>query len=224
MKAFIIGVAGGSGSGKSTVTEQIISTFNTNDVCVFLQDNYYLDRSHLSVEERDRINFDHPEALDWALMKQQLNDLYEGVPINMPIYDYATHTRKAETRQIIPAKIIIVEGIFAIYDSQMCTQMELRIFVDTASDIRLMRRLKRDIVERARTLDSVLRQYSKFVRPMYKKFVEPTKRNAHIIIPHGSNKAALEMIIARINNVLTNQRIAVNEQMFYEEDGDEINS
>ncbi|MEN9946036.1 MAG: hypothetical protein RLZZ293_422 [Pseudomonadota bacterium] len=218
MRPFIIGVAGGSGSGKSTVTEQIVHAVGEENVTVFIQDNFYLDRSHLSPEERERINFDHPAALDWELMIKLLNDLANGLPVAMPQYDFATHTRKAETKLVIPAKIIVVEGIFGLYDENLCKQMELRIFVDTAGDIRLMRRLKRDISERGRNLDSVIEQYSKFVRPMYKKFVEPTKRSAHIIIPHGSNKAALEMIVSRIHSVISGHQISLSQDLFFEEE------
>ncbi len=221
MKTFIIGVAGGSGSGKSTVTEQIIKSLGKNDVSVMLQDNYYLDRSHLTMEERNSINFDHPDALDWKLMKQQLDDLYNGLPIQIPEYDFTTHTRKQATNLILPAKVIIVEGIFALYDAVMCNQMSLCIFVDTAADIRLMRRLKRDITERARTIDSILKQYSQFVRPMYRNFVEPTKRRANIIIPHGSNKAAIEMILSRIQSVLNGQQIIVGGEIPFADDNDE---
>lgn len=218
MKPFIIGVAGGSGSGKSTVTEQIVRAVGADNVTVFIQDNFYLDRSHLTMEERERINFDHPEALDWDLMTKLLNDLKDGLPVEMPQYDFATHTRKTETQTVVPAKIIVLEGIFGLFSEDMCKQMALRIFVDTAGDIRLMRRLKRDISERKRTLDSVIEQYSKFVRPMYKKFVEPTKQSAHIIIPHGSNKAALEMIVSRIQNVLSEQKINLDDDLFFEEE------
>jgi uridine kinase len=218
MKPFIIGVAGGSGSGKSTVTDQIIHAVGNENVTIFIQDNFYLDRSNLSMEERERVNFDHPAALDWDLMTKLLDDLANGVPVEMPQYDFTTHTRKAETKTVVPAKIIVVEGIFALYDESMCEQMALRIFVDTAGDIRLMRRLRRDIVERARTLDSVLEQYAKFVRPMYKKFVEPTKQSAHIIIPHGSNKAALEMIVSRIQSVINGDTIRLSDDMFFEEE------
>lgn len=218
MKPFIIGVAGGSGSGKSTVTEQIVRAVGADNVTVFIQDNFYLDRSHLTMEERERINFDHPEALDWDLMTKLLNDLKDGLPVEMPQYDFATHTRKAETQTVVPARIIVLEGIFGLFSEDMCKQMALRIFVDTAGDIRLMRRLKRDISERRRTLDSVIEQYSKFVRPMYKKFVEPTKQSAHIIIPHGSNKAALEMIVSRIQNVLSEQKINLDDDLFFEEE------
>ena len=143
MKTFIIGVAGGSGSGKSTVTEQIINVVGSKNVAVLLQDNYYLDRSHLSTEERNQLNFDHPDAFDWSLMKQQLNDLYNGLNINVPAYDFTTHTRKKDIEVLLPAKVIIIEGIFALFDEDMCSKMSLRIFVDTASDIRLMRRIRR---------------------------------------------------------------------------------
>ncbi len=217
MHPFIIGVGGGSGSGKSTVTDQIVRAVGKDKVSVFYQDNYYLDRSHLSMEERNKINFDHPNAIDWTLMKNHLNDLYHGLPIEMPVYDFTTHTRKGETVLVVPAQIVIVEGIFALFDDEMCKKMALRIFVDTAADIRLMRRLKRDIFERNRSMDSVLEQYSHFVRPMYKKFVEPTKRRAHIIIPHGSNKAALEMIISRVFSVLNGQRVIVENELIFDE-------
>lgn len=218
MKPFIIGVAGGSGSGKSTVTEQIVRSVGVDNVTVFIQDNFYLDRSYLSVAERERVNFDHPDALDWALMTKLLNDLKNGLPVEMPQYDFTTHTRRAETKTVVPAKIIVVEGIFGLFSEEMCRQMALRIFVDTAGDIRLMRRLKRDISERGRTLESVIEQYSKFVRPMYKKFVEPTKQDAHIIIPHGSNQAALEMIVSRIHCVINQHDINVNDDLFFEEE------
>ncbi|MDQ5921791.1 MAG: uridine kinase [Pseudomonadota bacterium] len=217
MQPFIIGVAGGSGSGKSTVTEQIVEAVGREDVCVFRTDNYYTDRSYLTMEERNRLNFDHPNAFDWELMKDQLNSLYNGLPIEMPEYDFTTHTRRETTILMVPAKIIIVEGIFALYDDSMCKQMALRIFVDTEADVRLIRRLRRDIVTRARTVESVLEQYSHFVRPMYNKFVEPTKRRAHMIIPHGSNKAALEMIISRIHSVINNQLIIVNEDLIFDD-------
>ena len=218
MKPFVIGIAGGSGSGKSTVTEQIINAIGVDNVAVFLQDSYYLDRSHLTPDQREKINFDHPDAFDWALLKKHINDLCHELPIDMPEYDFTTHTRVVDTRLIFPEKVIIVEGILAFYDEEIYNQIALRIFVDTSADIRLIRRLKRDIIERCRTVESVLLQYIHFVRPMYKKFVEPTKRRAHIIIPHGSNKAALEMIISRIRSVLDGQQIVINDNMFFEDD------
>lgn len=219
MKPFIIGVAGGSGSGKSTVTEQIVKAVGTENVTVFIQDNFYNDLSHLTPDERNRVNFDHPDALDWGLMVKLFNNLTDGLPVDMPQYDFTTHTRRSETKTVVPAKVIVVEGIFGLFSEEMCRHMALRIFVDTAGDIRLMRRLRRDIAEgRWPTVDSVLEQYSKFVRPMYKKFVEPTKQAAHIIIPHGSNKAALEMIVARIHNVLSESKIDLANDLFFEEE------
>ena len=218
MSPFIIGVAGGSGSGKSTVTEQIVRAVGSQNVAVFYQDNYYLDRSGLSMQEREKINFDHPNAFDWVLMKQHLDNLTHCLPVEVPEYDFTTHTRKLQPIALLPSRILIVEGIFALYDEDMCSHMALKIFVDTSSDVRLMRRLKRDINERGRTVDSVLKQYGQSVRPMYNKFVEPTKRRAHIIIPHGSNKAALEMIISRINSVLNNDTIIVDEEFICDDE------
>ncbi len=218
MKSFIIGVAGGSGSGKSTVVEHIIKAIGLDKVAVLMQDYYYKDLVNINREHRQMVNFDHPDAFDWDLLKIQLNDLYHGVPIQIPEYDFKEHVRKIETKTVLPAKVIIVEGIFALWDNDICNQMSLRIFVDTAADIRLMRRLRRDIAERGRTLESVLQQYTQFVRPMYRKFVEPTKRKAHIIIPHGSNRAALEMIISRIQSVISGNAINVVETMEYDSD------
>lgn len=210
MKPFIIGVAGGSGSGKSTVTDQIINSIGRENVSVFQQDHYYLDRAELTPAEREKINFDHPDAFDWPLLTRHVDDLCNGLPIEMPIYDFTTHTRKVQTHLVIPAKVIIIEGIFAFYDEAVVRQIALRVFVDTSADVRLMRRLKRDIQDRGRSLDSVIKQYTQFVRPMHLKFVEPTKRRAHIIIPHGSNKAALEMIISRISSVINGDQIKLD--------------
>lgn len=219
MKPFIIGVAGGSGSGKSTVTEQIVRAVGADNVTVFLQDNFYLDRSNLTMEERDGLNYDHPDALDWALMSKLFSDLSNGLPIEMPLYDFATHTRRLESKTIVPAKVIVLEGIFGLYDEEMVKRMSLRIFVDTAADIRLMRRLKRDLNEgRWPDVDSVLLQYTKFVRPMYKKFVESTKEYAHVILPNGSNKAALEMIVSRVLSAINNHNIAIDNDLFFEEE------
>ena len=218
MKPFIIGVAGGSGSGKSTVTEQIVRAVGQENVTVFIQDNFYLDRSNLTMAERDKINFDHPDALDWELMCKLFSDLTSGLPIEMPIYDFTTHTRLSGRKTIITEKIIVLEGIFGLYNEEMTKLMALRIFVDTAGDIRLMRRLRRDISERGRTLDSVIEQYTKYVRPMYKKFVESTKELAHVILPNGSNKAALEMIVSRVHSAINNHSIKIEHDLFFEEE------
>ena len=208
--SFIIGVAGGSGSGKSTVTEHIIKQIGSENVAVIMQDSYYKDLSTLNLEQRKLINFDHPDAFDWDLLVQHVSRLHSGLPIEMPIYDYSIYTRLPSTVTITPAKIIIFEGIFALMDAKLREYMALKIYVDTASDIRFIRRLQRDIELRGRSVASVIAQYMNFVRPMHNKFIEPTKRYSHIIIPHGSNRPALEMIIARINAVLNNQVLLSN--------------
>ncbi len=212
-KPFIIGVAGGSGSGKSTVTKQIISTLNSpQDISVFLQDNFYKDRSNLAEEERKLVNFDHPDALDWDIMRKALFKLSQGESAYVPVYDFTNHTRKKELLLINPTKIIVIEGIFALYDDDIVEQMSLKIFVDTASDIRLIRRMKRDIIERSRALEDICDQYLSSVRPMYKQFVEPTKIKADVILPHGSNIAALEMILSRIKAIINNDIHSINQE------------
>lgn len=209
--SFIIGVAGGSGSGKSTVTQHIINEIGQENVAVVMQDSYYKDLSSLCLEQRRGINFDHPDAFDWDLLAQHVSNLYNGLPIEMPTYDYTEYIRLPETVIVTPAKVVIFEGIFALMDVELRRHMALKIYVDTAPDIRLIRRIRRDIEDRGRTVDSVITQYMEFVRPMHNKFVEPTKRYSHIIIPHGANKAALEMIVARINAVLNNETLLRND-------------
>lgn len=216
MPNFIIGVAGGSGSGKSTVTEHIVAVIGKDKVAVIMQDFYYKDLSHLSLDDRKKINFDHPDAFDWALLTAHVNDLYNGIPIEMPTYDFAEYTRKKETVTVLPSQIVVFEGIFALMDKELRRLMALKIYVDTAADIRFIRRLQRDIIERGRTVESVIKQYLDYVRPMHNQFIEPTKRYSHIIIPHGANKAALEMIIARIKAVL-NQDQLIDGNYFIEE-------
>ncbi len=216
METFIIGVAGGSGSGKSTVTEHIITASGDDKPAVIMQDYYYKDISHLTLEERNKVNFDHPDAFDWDLLKKHINDLYNGVAIEMPTYDFALHARKFDTIKVMPSRIVIFEGIFALMDKSLRHLMALKIYVDTAPDIRFIRRLQRDISERGRTAESVIKQYSEYVRPMHNQFVEPTKRNSHIIIPHGANKAALEMIVARIRAVLNHEQL-IDGNYFIEE-------
>ncbi|HCY38351.1 MAG TPA: uridine kinase [Neisseriales bacterium] len=210
MSSFIIGVAGGSGSGKSTVTEHIVGAIGADKVAVIIQDNYYVDLGHLTPEQRRKVNFDHPDSFDWELMLKQIDDLSNGVPIEMPTYDYSRDTRRAETITVLPAPIIVIEGLFALLDASMRKYMALRIFVDTADDIRFIRRLQRDIIERGRSTESVIKQYLESVRPMHRQFIEPSKRNAHIIIPHGANKAALEMLVARVRAAINHEELSVS--------------
>ena len=216
MSSFIIGVAGGSGSGKSTVTEHIVGAIGADKVAVIIQDNYYVDLGHLTPEQRRKVNFDHPDSFDWELMLKQIDDLSNGVPIEMPTYDYSRDTRRAETITVLPAPIIVIEGLFALLDASMRKYMALRIFVDTADDIRFIRRLQRDIIERGRSTESVIKQYLESVRPMHRQFIEPSKRNAHIIIPHGANKAALEMLVARVRAAINHEELSVS--TYFEED------
>jgi uridine kinase len=215
MKNFIIGVAGGSGSGKTTVAQHIINALGENQVAVIRQDSYYKDLSALTPEQRREVNFDHPDAFDWDLLKAHLHQLQNGEAIDMPTYDFAKDTRSEEVVRLNAAPIIVFEGIFSLKDKQIREMMSLRIFVDTAADIRLIRRLQRDIKHRGRSAQSVIDQYLHYVRPMHKKFIEPSKRHSHIIIPHGANRAALEMIIARINAVI-NQDVLLND--YFEEE------
>jgi len=200
---FIIGVAGGSGSGKSTVTRKVVEAIGAEHAAVIIQDNYYRDQRELSQSERRRTNYDHPHAFDWALLTEHLDTLRNGMPIAMPVYDFTADTRSSETVPVSSAAVIVVEGIFALYDAALRDMMSLKIFVDTDADVRFIRRLTRDIEQRGRTLDSVVSQYQATVRPMHNQFVEPTKRYADVILPHGCNEPAVDMISARIEQLRT---------------------
>ncbi|MDD3267476.1 MAG: uridine kinase [Burkholderiales bacterium] len=211
MSCFVIGVAGGSGSGKSTVTNHIIESVGKDKVAVIIQDNYYCDLGHLNKEQRRKVNFDHPDAFDWDLMKEHIASLVNGQAVQMPVYDYTLDTRSREVINVAPAPIIVIEGLFALLDPVLRDFMSLRIYVDTAPDIRFIRRLQRDILERGRSTESVIKQYIESVRPMHQQFIDPTKRNAHIIIPHGANRAALEMVVARVNAALNKEELLVSD-------------
>ncbi len=203
MKPFVIGIAGGTGSGKTTVTERVIETVGKDRVALVPMDNYYKDQSHLPFEERTRINYDHPAAFDTELLLEHLEALMNGVPIEMPLYSFTEHVRLLETTTVAPAPVVVIEGILALYDDRLRRLMDLKVFVDADPDVRLIRRLERDIRERGRTLESVIRQYLEFVRPMHLSFVEPTKRYADVIIPRGGhNQPALEMLVSRIRTLI----------------------
>ncbi|SEJ39619.1 uridine kinase [Deinococcus reticulitermitis] len=200
---FVIGVAGGSGSGKTTVTRRVIETVGRGGVAVLNQDNYYRDQSDIPFEKRLHTNYDHPAAFDWALLRGHLGALIAGVPIEMPEYDFTQHTRSAQTTRVLPGGVVVLEGFFALYDEVLRDQMALKVFVDADADVRFIRRLQRDTQERGRTLESVVEQYLHFVRPMHLSFVEPTKRYADVIIPHGGlNEPALDMLAARIRQTV----------------------
>jgi uridine kinase len=201
-KPFVIGVAGGSGSGKSTVTRQVLASVGPDMASVLYQDDYYLDQSHMSPEERRKTNYDHPDAFDWPLMVQHLQALRRGEAIEMPSYDFTQDNRASKTIHLKPAPVIVVEGLFALYDADLRKMMSLKIFVDTAPDVRFIRRLQRDMAERGRSAESVINQYMDTVRPMHKQFIEPTKRRADVILPHGANGPAVDIITTKVMTLI----------------------
>jgi len=201
----IIGVAGGTASGKTSVVNAILDRVGRNRIAHIQHDSYYKDLSHLSLEERRRLNFDHPDALDTPLLIQHLKDLRRGRCIEVPTYNFATYCRLPETQHVQPLPVVIVEGILIFAEPALRDLIDLKIYVDTDADLRLIRRLQRDIAERERTVESVIEQYMATVRPMHLEFVEPSKRYADVIIPRGGqNVAALELVTARILSMLDN--------------------
>lgn len=204
----IIGIAGGSGSGKTTITKEIKKVFQ-NQVSILMQDNYYKNFDKLSLEERALINFDHPNSFDLDLFISHVNSLKNKIPIEMPIYDFKNHIRSQESILIQATSIIIIEGILIFDNKKLRDLMDIKIFVDTDADIRILRRIKRDIQERGRSLDNIISQYIETVRPMHIEFVEPSKRFADIIVPEGGfNMIAIDMIITKIYDILkTKERL-----------------
>lgn len=199
----VVGIAGGTGSGKTTVAKNIVRGLPEGKSVLLEHDGYYRDFSRLSVDERKRINFDHPDSLETDLLMQDIQDLRDGKSIKKPIYDYVTHTRSAETVPIDPVPVVVVEGILIFTDSELRSSFDIRIFVDTDADMRVLRRLQRDMAERGRPLDSIIKQYYATVRPMHLKFVEPSKRWADVIIPEGGHNAiALDLIIEKLRRYL----------------------
>ena len=194
----VIAVAGGSGSGKTTVARAIDEAVRRESVLIE-QDAYYQDLAHLPLEERKRVNFDHPEAFDTELMVAQLRTLLAGRPIDRPTYDYPAHTRAAATVRVEPRDVILVDGILLFADARLRPLFDIKVFVDVPDDVRFIRRLQRDVVERGRTMDAVIEQYLTTVRPMHLEFVEPSKRYADIILPEGGlNRIGIETIVARV--------------------------
>ena len=194
----VIGIAGGTGSGKTTITKRLMQRFG-DDISVIKHDNYYKAHHEMSYEERCQLNYDHPNAFDTQLLTEALADLKAGKSISCPVYDYTIHNRSDETITIHPAKVIVVEGILIFEDKALCDQMDIKIFVDTDADVRILRRIVRDVRDRGRSLESVVNQYLTTVKPMHEQFVEPSKRNADIIIPEGGhNLVALDMVVERV--------------------------
>lgn len=198
----VIGIAGGSGSGKTTLTNQIAAQF-LEQVTVIKHDNYYKAHDDMDYDERSRLNYNHPNAFDTELMIEHLKALKQGKSVECPIYDYTIHNRSKDTITIAPNKVIIVEGILIFENKDLCDLMDIRIFVDTDADLRIIRRIQRDVMERARSLESVINQYLETVKPMHEQYVEPSKKNANVIVPEGGyNQAAMEMIRNHIKNHL----------------------
>jgi uridine kinase len=202
-RSFVIGICGGTGSGKTTITNRLSSALSGDGVLVLQQDHYYKDLSHLPPAERTRRNFDHPDALDTPLFVEHVRRLREGHAVERPMYDFTQHRRLEQTERLEPRRAVIVEGILIFENAALRDLMDLKIFVDTDADLRFIRRLLRDIRERGRTLDSVVEQYTATVRPMHLEFVEPSKRYADIIIPEGGhNEVGIDLLIQKVRSLL----------------------
>ena len=197
-KVMVIGIAGGTGSGKSTITRRLMQRFG-NDVTAISYDNYYKAQHEVPFEERVKVNYDHPDAFDTERFLKDLRALKAGRTVQCPVYDFAIHDRLEQTRTVRPAKVILVEGILIFASQELCDEMDIRIFVDTDADVRILRRIVRDVRDRGRSLESVVNQYLNTVKPMHEQFVEPSKKRADIIIPEGGhNLVALDMIMERM--------------------------
>ena len=198
----LIGIAGGTGSGKTTVSQKLKAAVGPNQIAYLQHDSYYRDQSHLPPEQRARVNYDHPDSLDTRLLVEHLHMLRQGRPIEMPLYDFTQHARLRETRRMLPTRIVLVEGILIFVEKELRELLDMRIFVDTDADIRFIRRLRRDMIERGRSLDSIEKQYMATVRPMHMEFVEPSKRYADVIIPQGGhNVVAIDMLLTLIRSL-----------------------
>jgi uridine kinase len=202
-KPFVIGVAGGTCSGKTTVAERLVDIVGSEHLALIRQDAYYVDRTHQPFDERARANYDHPDAFDWELMNEHLSRLLSGETVPVPVYDYADHNRSREVQMVAPARIVVFEGILALYEPGLRDLFDLKVFVDTDADVRLIRRLQRDVRDRGRTPDSIMAQYMATVRPSHMQFIEPSKRHADVIFPEGGhNDAAFEILVARVRELL----------------------
>lgn len=197
----MIGVAGGTSSGKTTISERLAELAGESVALVKL-DSYYVDRPDLPIEERAELNYDHPDAFDWQLLNDHLAALSAGASIPVPRYDYVNHRRSDEVRMVGPARIVVVEGILVLWEPILRERFDLRVYVDTDADLRFIRRMERDIVERGRTPDSIIAQYLSTVRPCHEQFIEPSKRYADVILPHGGlNQPALDVLLARVHEL-----------------------
>ncbi len=201
--SILIGIAGGTGSGKTSIAKKLSSKFDKSDIILIEQDSYYKDLSNITMPERNKVNFDHPNSIDFELMIKDLKNLIKGNETKIPIYDFTTHTRAKKSKTLNKHRIILLEGIFSLFNDKIRNMMSIKIYVETPSDIRILRRIKRDIEQRKRTLESVTKQYYENVRPMHIKFVEPTKQYADIIVPMGGeNKIAINILSSKILNLI----------------------
>lgn len=202
-RPIIIGVTGGSGSGKTTVSKAIYDNLHGQSIQILTQDTYYNDQAKMTMAERKAVNYDHPLAFDNDLLYTQLDQLRHNQPIDMPVYDYEAYTRSRETVRVVPQDVIILEGILILDDERLRSLMDIKVYVDTDDDIRIIRRIQRDMQERGRTLDSVINQYLATVKPMYHQFVEPTKRYADLIVPEGGeNQVAIDLLSTKVRDIL----------------------
>ena len=203
MKTILIGIAGGTGSGKTTLADKLVESFGSDEVSILRHDNYYKRHDEMTYDERALLNYDHPDAFDTELLCEHIKMLKNGQAIEMPVYDYTVHNRSSEVIVVNPAPVIVLEGILIFAEPSLCELMDIKVFVDTDADVRILRRILRDVKERERSLDSVISQYLTTVKPMHEQFVEPSKRRADIIIPEGGeNIVALQMLIERVKKHL----------------------
>lgn len=202
-RPFMIGVAGGSSSGKTTISERLTDLTGQEHLSVIELDSYYVAHDDLPLEERRAINYDHPDAFDWPLLNDHIAALSNGASVPVPVYDYALYNRSGDIRTVEPARIVVVDGILVLWDRALRERFDLKIFVDTAADIRLIRRLRRDVAERGRSTESVIDQWLTTVRPAHERFIEPSKRYADVIIPEGGlNRPAIEVLLARVRELI----------------------
>lgn len=206
-EVLVIGIAGGTGSGKSTITRKMVEKFGSS-VSVIKHDNYYKAHHEMTYEERSKLNYDHPDSLDTDLLVEHVKAFKEGKRVECPVYDFTVHDRSDEIEIVEPSKVLIIEGILIFQDERLCNEMDIKIFVDTDADVRILRRIMRDVKKRGRSLESVVNQYLDTVKPMHEQYVEPSKRNADIIIPEGGhNVVALDMVLDRVNAHLCGKHI-----------------
>ena len=201
-RPFMIGVAGGTCSGKTTVSERLADLAGNERLALIKLDSYYVSLSHLPIEEREKFNYDHPNAFDWPLLNEHLDMLANGHAVPVPIYDFTIYDRTTDVRMLPPARIVVVEGILVLYEPDLRDRFDLKLYIDTDADLRFIRRLQRDVAERGRTPDSIIAQYLESVRPSHEQFIEPSKRYADVIFPRGGlNEPAIDVLLARIREL-----------------------